>query len=221
MKIFADTANKDQINRLINLGVVDGVTTNPSLFAKEPKGDFLTMCKEIKSLCTSKNLPLSVEVFSLDPEKMYQEAKEIYSEVNYKDLSIKIPIKLEYLPVISKLSDEGINVNVTCCYTSSQLILAAKCSARYVSLFYRRAIDSGEDVKLHLSSTRNFIDKYNLNCEIIAGSIRQPIDIIESWSSGAHIATAGPHVIDACLSHEGTTASIEGFTKDFSAWMSK
>jgi len=221
MKIFADTANKEQIARLINLGVVDGVTTNPSLFAKEPKGDFIAMCKEIKTLCETKKLPLSVEVFSLDPEKMYSEAREIYSALEYQSLSIKIPIKLEYLPVVSKLANEGINVNVTCCYTSSQLVLAAKSQARYVSLFYRRAIDSGEDVKSHLTSTRNYIDQLGLNCEIIAGSIRQPIDIIESWNYGAHIVTAGPHVIDACLSHPGTDSSIEGFTRDFSSWISK
>lgn len=220
MKIFADTANKEQIARLIELGVVDGVTTNPSLFAKEPKGDFMTMCKEIKSLCEKKNLPLSVEVFSLDPEKMYLEAKEIYSTLGYQKLSIKIPVKLEYLPVVSKLASEGISVNVTCCYTASQLILAAKARARYVSLFYRRAIDAGEDVKFHLSSTRSYIDQHNLNCEIIAGSIRQPTDIVESWNYGAHIATAGPHVIDAGLTHSGTDASIEGFTKDFSSWIS-
>lgn len=220
MKIFADTANKEQIARLINLGVVDGVTTNPSLFAKEPKGDFITMCKDIKDLCAQKDLPLSVEVFSLEPDKMYAEAKEICAALNYQKLSIKIPVKLDYLPVVSKLASEGINVNVTCCYTSSQLILAAKAKARYVSLFYRRAIDAGELVNFHLKSTRDYIDLHNLDCEIIAGSIRQPIDIVESWSHGAHIATAGPHVIDAGLTHPGTDASIEGFTKDFSAWMS-
>lgn len=221
MKIFADTANKEQIERLINLKLVDGVTTNPSLFAKEPKGDFMEMCKTIKLLCEAKNLPLSVEVFSLDPDQMYQEAKEIHGTIGYSQLSIKIPIKLDYVPVISKLADDGISVNATCAYTATQLILAAKSGAKYVSLFYRRAIDAGEDVVGHLSITREYIERYNLDCEIIAGSIRKPCDITDSWKHGAHIATAGPSIIDAALAHDGSQASIDGFAKDFAAWLQK
>lgn len=219
MKIFADTANKAQIERLINLKLVDGVTTNPSLFAKEPRGDFIEMCKAIKAHCEGKNLPLSVEVFSLIPEQMYDEAKNILESIDYTNLSIKIPIKLDYLPVISKLANEGISVNATCAYTAAQLILAAKAGARYVSLFYRRAIDAGEDVESHLSVARNYIERHSLNCEIIAGSIRKPIDITTSWKYGAHIATAGPTVIDEALFHEGSQASIDGFAKDFSNWL--
>jgi transaldolase len=221
MKIFADTANIAQIKRLIDIGLVDGVTTNPSLFAKEPKGDFVKMCQEISDSCRKIDAPLSVEVFSLDVDEAYTEALMLRDKINYDNLSIKVPIDIRYLPLIKKLSSEGIQVNATCGYTANQLIAAAACGARYVSLFYRRAIDSGEDVALHLQSTRKFIDSRKLNCEIIAGSIRTPSDILQSWNLGAHIATASPTIIDSSLDHAGTKASIEGFASDFSAWISR
>lgn len=221
MKLFADTANLAHIERLANLGLVQGVTTNPSLFAKEPKGDFANMCKDIAGVCRKLDIPLSVEVFSLEPDEALKEAIDLYESISYGRLSIKIPISSVYLSVIKKLSNSGIQVNATCGYTANQLIAAASCGARYVSLFYRRAIDAGEDVELHLRSTRNFIESNGLDCEIIAGSIRTPGDILASWQSGAHIATAGPSIVDLSIEHAGTKASIDGFARDFSEWMKK
>tara|TARA_R100000008_G_scaffold4749_1_gene2974 strand:- start:14355 stop:15017 length:663 start_codon:yes stop_codon:yes gene_type:complete len=220
MKVFADTANLGQIKNLISCNLIDGVTTNPSLFAKEPKGNFLEMCREISKVCNQSNLPLSVEVFSLDPEDVYTDAVNLVKNVS-ENLSVKVPIEMKYLPVISRLASEGIKINATCGYTSNQLTAAAKCGARYVSLFYRRAIDSGEDVKSHLETTRRFIEYHNLDCEIIAGSIRKPEDIVTSWDCGAHIATASPAIIEMGLEHEGTRKSIDGFMKDFSEWLKK
>jgi transaldolase len=219
MKVFADTANLEQIKKLVESGVIDGVTTNPSLFSKEPKGDFLSMCKKIASVCSTKDLPLSVEVFSEEPEDVERDARRLIEEIGQKNISIKIPIDMRYMPVINRLSREGISINATCGYTANQLTMAAKCGARYVSLFYRRAIDASEDVATHLRITRSFIETHELNCEIIAGSIRKPEDITNCWNMGAHIATASPAIIEESLRHPGTSASIEGFMKDFSSWM--
>jgi transaldolase len=178
------------------------------------------MCREISSVCDHNNLPLSVEVFSLDPEDVYKDAINLVKNVS-ENLSVKVPIEMKYLPVITKLSSEGVKINATCGYTANQLTAAARCGARYVSLFYRRAIDSGEDVKSHLEITRRFIEYNELDCEIIAGSIRKPDDIVSSWANGAHIATASPAIIELGLQHEGTSKSINGFMKDFSEWMKK
>ena len=220
MKLFADTANIQQIEKLALVGLIDGVTTNPSLFSKEPKGDFISMCKRITQICSDSKIPLSVEVFSEDPDDVYADAIRLFKQLDYQGLSIKIPIDIKYLPVIKKLANEGISINATCGYTASQLTMAAKCGARYVSLFYRRALDSGEDVESHLQLTRKFIETKGLNCEIIAGSIRKPDDILCAWKFGAHIATASPSIIDLSLQHEGSRASIDAFMKDFSSWVS-
>jgi len=221
MKIFADTANLQQIKSLVDAGVVDGVTTNPSLFSKEPKGDFLLMCKKIAEVCRPKELPLSIEVFSEDPGDVLRDSRQLVKEIGLDTLSIKIPIEMKYMPVIKELSKDGISVNATCGYTANQLTMAAKCGARYVSLFYRRAIDASEDVVSHLNVTRKFIELHSLKCEIIAGSIRLPEDITNCWNLGAHIATASPTIIEDSLRHPGTSASIEGFMKDFSNWIKK
>jgi transaldolase len=219
MKIFADTANLEHITRLSELCLIEGVTTNPSLFAKEPKGDFLQMCKKIAENCNKNRISLSIEVFSENPIDVLSDARKLVKDIDFDLLSVKIPIDVKYMPIIKKLSEEGISVNATCGYTAAQLIMAAKCGARYVSLFYRRAIDAGENVASHLNSTRNFIQLRGLDCEIIAGSIRQPEDIVNSWNCGAHIATASPAIIEASIKHDGTTSSISGFMKDFSGWM--
>jgi len=219
MKIFADTANIEHIEKLSSLHLIEGVTTNPSLFAKEPKGDFLQMCKKIAENCNKHRIPLSVEVFSEDPADVLADSRKLVRDIDFDLLSVKIPIDIKYMNVIKKLSEEGVSVNATCGYTATQLTMAAKCGARYVSLFYRRAIDSGENVASHLRLTREFIKVHSLDCEIIAGSIRMPEDIPNSWNLGAHIATASPAIIESSLKHEGTLDSIAGFMKDFSNWI--
>lgn len=221
MKLFADTANLLQIEKLASYGAIDGVTTNPSLFAKEPKGDFILMCKQIAEICKSSNIPLSIEVFSESPKDVRKDATSLVDQIGYSGLSIKIPIDIKYMSVINELSADGILINATCGYTANQLTMAANCGARYVSLFYRRAIDANENVDFHLQLTKKFIKNRNLNCEIIAGSIRSPEDILNAWQSGADIVTASPTIIESSLEHQGTRSSIEGFMKDFSTWISK
>ena len=221
MKLFLDTANLEQINDAMAKGVILGVTTNPSLLAKEPKANFYEHIEKIVSLCRDyKNLtPRSVEVFASEPKEMISQAKEIVERLNYGSLNIKIPVGYEELQVINELTKMGIPVNCTCCFTAPQMELAALSGARYVSLFYNRLFDiDGNPLKV-LRRVRNFIDSNNLNCEIIAGSIRNSYDLENAWDAGAHIVTAGYNIIQKSMKHPKTDESVNGFLKDFEEWI--
>tara|TARA_R110000824_G_scaffold115739_3_gene266918 strand:+ start:1592 stop:2257 length:666 start_codon:yes stop_codon:yes gene_type:complete len=220
MKYFLDTANLAEIEDALQKGAIRGVTTNPSLLAKEPKADFFEHIKKIASLCsTYGNVPLSAEVFAQEPSGMLRQAFEMKEKIGYSNLNIKIPIGYEELQVVHDLTEAGIEVNCTCCFSATQLQLAAHAGARYVSLFYNRLLDiQGNPAKV-LQRTRQVIDINNLNCEIIAGSIRNAYDIEDAWASGAHIVTAGHKVLVAATKHPKTDESVEGFLKDFSHWI--
>jgi transaldolase len=220
MKLFADTANLQEIEDLIEKGIICGVTTNPSLMAKEPKTDFFKHIKKIADVCReNEGLPLSVEVFATTPDEMIRQAQDICEQVQYGFLNIKIPIGYEELKVINNLVSQGISVNCTCCFTASQLELAALAGARYVSLFYNRLIDAKGDPTHVLKQTRKFIDDNRLDCEIICGSIRKPSDVSDAWAAGSHIVTAGHKVIKDMTKHYKTDESINGFLSDFEAWI--
>jgi len=220
MKYFLDTANLDEIADALGKGVVSGVTTNPSLLAKEPKTNFFGHIEKIAALCKEGgNIPLSAEVFASDPNKMYDQALEIKEKIGYDNLNIKIPIGYEELGVIHKLSRGGIDVNCTCCFTAIQMQLAAEAGAKYVSLFYNRLLDNQGDAFRALERTRKFIDKNKLPAEIIAGSIRNPYDVEDAWEHGAHIVTAGYKVLVNATKHLKTDESVEGFLNDFKAWI--
>tara|TARA_R110001583_G_scaffold32765_4_gene111298 strand:- start:150 stop:581 length:432 start_codon:yes stop_codon:yes gene_type:complete len=139
--------------------------------------------------------------------------------VEYSNLNIKIPVGYDELRVISTLKKLGIDVNCTCCFTATQLQLAALAGARYVSLFYNRALDSQLDAIEILQRTRNFIDFNELDCEIIAGSIRNAYDLEDCWDAGCDIVTAGIPVIKKSVLHLKTDESVNGFLKDFAAWI--
>jgi transaldolase len=221
MKLFLDTANITEIEKAFDMGVISGVTTNPSLIAKEPKGSFFNHISSIADICKKHDeAPLSAEVFSMDRLKIVEEAQEIIEKVNYSNLNIKVPIGFEQVAAISDLSGKGIKVNCTCCFTTTQMQLAAAAGSRYVSLFYNRLLDVSGSPLLVLERTREFIDKNNLECEIIAGSIRNSYDLEDAWAAGAHIVTAGMPVIKKSLLHPKTTESVDGFVKDFEKWMS-
>jgi TalC/MipB family fructose-6-phosphate aldolase len=232
--IYADTANLVDIQELNEMGVIRGVTTNPSLISKEPKQNYDNLLHELAIYCKGHSLSFSVEVFETEPEAMFEAALAL----NYKLLGsplieseflhIKIPVGIEEIKIIKRLAksyDErkfrDIRVNCTCCYTEAQLEMAALAGAKYVSLFYNRARDAGIDVNEVLRSTKNFIISNNLDCKIIAGSIRKPQDITDAWNAGADIVTCSPKIIKEALHHEGTKASIEGFVKDFQQWISE
>ena len=170
MKFFIDTANLEQIEDVLQKGFVSGITTNPSILAKEPKADFVGHIKKIVSLCKDyKQVPLSVEVFATTPDSMYRQARELYEDIDYSLLNIKIPVGYEELEVVNKLSTDGIPVNVTCCFTAAQLQIAALAGARYVSLFFNRLLDVGGDPCKILQDTRHNFDKNNIDSEIIVG----------------------------------------------------
>ena len=245
MKIFLDTANLADIEEALKGGFVRGVTTNPSLLAKEPKGNYLEHMKKIVSLCRKygKGFSLSAEVFSNDPKEMVEQAKQFVKELRYKNLAIKIPIGYKNennLAVIRELTSRGITVNATACHTSLQLISAAASGAKYVSLFYNRVRDGAKeeqygkerelllkdklleendyDPDAILRETRALLSDYP-ETEIIAGSIRTALDIKHAGLNGAHIVTASLKIIKNSFSHFKTDYAVEQFLADFSAWM--
>lgn len=221
MKLFADTANLQDIENLLQKGVIQGITTNPSLLAKEPKADFYEHIQKICDLCEEygQNVPVSVEVFAVDPDAMISQAVEICSRIQYNNINIKIPVGFEELRVIHELKKKNISVNCTCCFTDTQLQLAALSGARYVSLFYNRLKDVGGNPLQVLRRTRDFIDKNNLECEIIAGSIRNCSDLSNCWFEGSHIVTAGISIIKKATEHWKTDESVKGFMEDFDRWI--
>jgi transaldolase len=220
MKLFLDTANLTEIEDALGKGVISGVTTNPSLMSKEPKTNFMKHIITISNLCKDNgDLPLSVEVFASDISEMYDQALDIYDKVGYDNLNIKIPVGYKELEIINKLDIDGIPVNCTCCFTTTQMQLAAAAGARYVSLFYNRLIDFGGSPLKVLRRTSSFIEANDLNCEIIAGSIRNTYDLEDAWDNGAHIVTAGYKVVAASTKHPKTDESVKQFLKDFEAWM--
>ena len=221
MKLFIDTANLEEIKDALIRGAVQGVTTNPSLLAKEPKTDFYTHIQKIADLCTeyAPDIPLSVEVFAIKPQEMIKQAKEIYKTIQYSNLNIKIPVGYPELETIHQLHRAGIPVNCTCCFTATQMQVAALSGARYVSLFYNRCLDNQGNATRILRRTREFIETNKLECEIIAGSIRNAYDLEDCWANGAHIVTAGMPVIKKSMSHPKTDESVNGFLKDFEGWI--
>ena len=221
MKLFLDTANVNEISDAISKGIIQGVTTNPSILAKEPKTDFTGHIKKIAALCKEGgNLPLSVEVFAKEPQSMFEQALEIVENIGYNNLNIKIPVGYEELEVINKLNSRGIDVNCTCCFTAAQMEMAVLAGAKYVSLFYNRLIDVGGNPLQVASKVSKFIQDTNKNSEIIAGSIRNSYDIENAWNAGCHIVTAGYSIVKKSMKHSKTDESVNGFLKDFEKWIS-
>lgn len=220
MKFFIDTANIEHIKDTLKRGFASGVTTNPSLMSKEPKSDFIKHIKKIVKVCEEYGgVPLSVEVFAEKADDMYDQAIEIYESLSYDNLNIKIPVGYEELEVVNKLSQYPIDVNVTCCFTEAQLELSALAGARYVSLFYNRLLDFGGDPLKVLRNVRNNFDKNGINSEIIVGSIRKDRDVVDSWTAGGHIVTAGYNLFPSILEHPMTDYSVKGFLNDFKDWI--
>ncbi|MBR9705282.1 hypothetical protein GOV12_07755 [Candidatus Pacearchaeota archaeon] len=247
--LFIDSALPEEVEDALKKGF-QGVTTNPSLVAKAPKGDsqipfmdrYIDHMKILVDICrkypTNDNglssLPsLSVEVFSLEPDEMIKQAREIKEKLSYPNLAIKIPIsykETDYLNVIRVLSQEGFQVNATCGFSEGQLMLAAQAGARFVSLFYNRLIDYfnknvnsqgiGQERALEIiNNTREYLDGNDFNCEIIFASIRNSFDITNGWINGADIITAGSKTIPNLIFHPKTDSSVEGFEKDLNEWM--
>lgn len=209
MKIFIDTANVEEIKKANDMGVICGVTTNPSLIAREGR-DFKEVIKEITTIV---NGPISAEVISLEAESMIEEALEL---VKIDDnIVIKIPMTMEGLKAVKFLSKQGIKTNVTLIFTSSQALLAAKSGATYVSPFVGRLDDIGKKGIELIKEIADIFKIHNIETEIISASIRSTVHATESALAGAHIATIPYNIIVQMTKHPLTDSGIEKFLKDW------
>jgi transaldolase len=209
MKIFIDTANVDEIKKAAELGVLDGVTTNPSLIAKEGRD----LKEVIEEICSIVDGPISAEVISLESAKMVEEARELVKL--HKNVVIKIPMCADGLKAVSILSKEGIKTNVTLIFSAQQALLAAKAGATFVSPFMGRLDDIGNGGIQVIADIAQIFDYYGINTEIIAASIRHPMHVLDCAKVGAHISTIPYIVIVQMISHPLTDAGIEKFLEDY------
>ena len=215
MRLFIDSANLADIQQAKDSGIISGVTTNPSIMAKEPKGEF---DKHIQKIAWIVNyMPISAEVVPAAGDAAVQAALCLVGSVE-GNINIKIPMAWENLRTIKRLADYDIQVNATCLFTEQQALVALNSGARYVSLFYNRARDLGVDVSRWISNVRNIIDKGYDAC-IICGSIRSATDILECARAGSHIVTADLKHIKAMCTHPGTDVAVDQFNRDFASWL--
>jgi transaldolase len=209
MKFFIDTANLDEIKKANELGLLDGVTTNPSLVAKEGK-DFRELLKEI---CKIVDGPVSAEVVSTDAEGMVKEARELAKIA--KNIVIKIPLIAEGLKAVKILSSEGIKTNVTLCFSAVQALMAAKAGATYISPFVGRLDDIGAVGMELIEQITTIYEAYGYETEIIVASIRNPLHVLDAATMGADIATIPYKVMEQLIKHPLTDIGLTNFLKDW------
>ena len=211
MRIFLDTADPTEIRRAAEAGLIDGVTTNPSLLAKvakdrEPSDIFREICETVEG-------PVSAEVVALDAEGMIQQGKTLFEIAD--NIVIKVPLTEEVLVACRALTRSSIPVNVTLCFSPTQAHLAAKAGATYISPFIGRIADiSGDGMDL-ISQIRQIYDNYDIGTEILAASIRNPLHMVQSLMVGADCATIPPKVLYQLLTHPLTDKGLEGFMNDW------
>jgi len=209
MKFFIDTANVEEIKKANELGMVDGVTTNPSLVSKEGR-EFNGLIKEI---CDIVDGPVSAEVVSVDADGMIREAKELAKLAD--NIVVKIPLIEEGLKAVKILSKEGINTNVTLCFSSIQALMAAKAGAAYISPFVGRLDDIGHRGMDLVDEILTIYDNYGFETEVIVASIRNPIHVLDAALMGADIATIPYKVIQQLVKHPLTDIGLEKFLADW------
>lgn len=209
MKFFVDTADTAEIADLAATGLLDGVTTNPSLIAKSGR-DFMEVTKEICGLTSG---PVSAEVVALDHAGMMREAEVLRKIAD--NVCIKVPLTVDGLKTCKALTDDGAKVNVTLCFSANQALLAAKAGATYISPFVGRHDDNGFDGMQLIEDIRLIYDNYAFETEILVASIRHPIHLLQSARIGADVATMPPAVIRSLFKHVLTEKGIEGFLADW------
>lgn len=209
MKFFADTADTADIRDLAETGLLDGVTTNPSLIHKAGR-DFLEVVAEI---CEIVDGPVSAEVVALDFEGMMREAEIVRKIAD--NVAVKVPLTLAGLKACKALTDDGTMVNVTLCFSANQALLAAKAGATFVSPFVGRHDDNGFDGMELIADIRQIYDNYDFGTEILVASVRHPIHVLEAAKIGADVMTAPPAVIRQLVKHPLTDKGIEGFLADW------
>ena len=209
MKFFADTAEIADIKELADTGLLDGVTTNPSLIHKSGR-DFVEVVREIAGICAG---PISAEVVALDYDGMMREA-EILRKIA-DNIAIKVPLTPAGLKTCKALTSEGTMVNVTLCFSAAQALIAAKAGASFISPFVGRHDDVGFDGMELIADIRMIYDNYDFPTEILVASVRHPMHIIEAAKIGADVMTAPPSVIKGLFKHILTEKGIEGFLADW------
>ncbi len=209
MKIFVDTGSIKDIQTIADLGILDGVTTNPTLLAKEP-GDFRQNWKKI---CDIVKGPVSGEVTATDFAGMMREGHDIASVDQH--MVVKVPLTRDGVKACKALSSEGIRVNVTLCFSPAQALLAAKAGASYISPFVGRLDDVGTNGMELVREIVQIYDNYDFKTEVLVASCRHPMHVIEAARMGADIATCPPAVIDALYNHPLTNIGLEKFLKDW------
>ncbi len=209
MKFFVDTANLDEIKDLAATGLLDGVTTNPSLVAKSGR-NFLEL---IPQICEIVKGPVSAEVAATDYDTMIQEGKKL-SKIA-KNVAVKVPLTVDGLRVCKELSDAGTMVNVTLCFSANQALLAAKAGATFISPFVGRLDDVGEDGMQLISDILDIYRNYDFDTEVLVASIRSPFHVLESARLGAHVMTAPPSIIKQLFNHPLTDKGLAAFVDDW------
>jgi transaldolase len=211
MKFFADTAEIAEIRELADTGLLDGVTTNPSLVHKSGR-DFLEVVREIASVVSG---PVSAEVVALDYDGMMREA-EILRKIA-PNIAVKVPLTPAGLKACKALTSDGSMVNVTLCFSAAQALLAAKAGATFISPFVGRLDDIGTDGMSLIADIRLIYDNYDFPTEILVASVRHPMHIVEAAKLGADVMTAPPKIIWQLFKHPLTDAGIASFLKDWEA----
>jgi transaldolase len=211
MKFFADTAEIAEIRELAETGLLDGVTTNPSLVHKSGR-DFIDVLREISKACPG---PISAEVVALDYAGMMREA-EVLRKVA-KNIAVKVPLTPDGLKACKALTGDGTMVNVTLCFSAAQALLAAKAGASFISPFVGRLDDVGSDGMQLVADIRMIYDNYDFGTEILVASVRHPIHVVEAAKIGADVITAPPKIIHQLFKHPLTDAGLASFLKDWQA----
>jgi transaldolase len=211
MKFFADTAEIAEIRDLAATGLLDGVTTNPSLVQKSGR-DFVEVLREITEVCSG---PVSAEVVALDYEGMMAQAEKLRRVAD--NIAIKVPLTPDGLKTCKTLSSDGTMVNVTLCFSPAQALLAAKAGATFISPFVGRLDDIGSNGMDLISDIRMIYDNYDFATEILVASVRSPMHIVEAAKMGADVMTAPPKIIHQLFKHPLTDAGLAAFLKDWEA----
>lgn len=209
MKFFLDTANLDELRKGAELGIVDGVTTNPTLIAKEGR----PIEEQIKLICDIVDGDISAEVVATESAKMISEGRALAKL--HRNIVVKVPLTREGIKACSTLSKEGIRTNVTLCFSPGQALLAAKAGAYIVSPFIGRLDDIGENGLSLISTISEIYDIHGYKTQILAASIRGPMHVIDAARAGAHIATMPLKVLDALFQHPLTDKGLDQFLKDY------
>jgi transaldolase len=209
MKFFIDTANVDEIREAVGLGILDGVTTNPSLVVKE-KRDYFKLLEEICKITCG---PVSAEVISTDYENIIKEGKTLANIA--KNIVVKVPIIKEGLKAVKTFSTEGIKTNVTLCFSATQALLAAKAGATYISPFIGRLDDISQPGMELISQIVTIYRNYNFGTEVLVASVRHPIHLLEAAMIGADVVTMPFKVIEQLIKHPLTDIGLEKFLSDW------